>query len=80
MEINIKGLKLNLDSSEQLSPNGRKIRLSSTEGIGNGIWINKMLCTGTIHWFRYLDKWSEFVGFEFDEYGVFKRTVKPTPK
>lgn len=68
--------KLILNHLIQTSPQNRPIRLSSTESIGNGIWINKLLCTGTVHWFRYLDKWSEFVGFEFDEYGVFKRTVK----
>jgi hypothetical protein len=76
LELNIKGFKLKLDFSEQLSPHNRPIRLSGTQSVGHGIWVNKRLYTGTIHWFRYLDKWSEFVGFEFDEYGVFKRTVR----
>ena len=76
MELNIKGFKLKLDNLEQLSPQNRPIRFSGTESVGNGIWIDKTLCTGTIHWFRYLDVWSEFVGFEFDEYGVFKQTLK----
>jgi hypothetical protein len=71
--LNIKGFNLLLDNSEQLSPQGRPIRLSSTESVGNGRFINRVLCTGTIHWFRFLDVYSEFIGFEFDECGNYLR-------
>lgn len=71
--LNIKGIKLNLSPERQLSPQGRPIRHSATESVGDGKWINKLLCTGTIHWFRFLDVHSEFIGFEFDESGVFLR-------
>lgn len=74
--LNIKGFKLNISPERQLSPHGRPIRLSSTESVGDGKWINKLLCTGTIHWFRFLDVHSEFIGFEFDEGGNFLRTRK----
>ena len=67
--LNIKGFKLNLSPEEQLSPKGRPLRLSATESVGNGKWINKTLCTGTIHWFKFLDVPREFIGFEFDEVG-----------
>ena len=74
--LNIKGIILILDDSVQLSPNGRDFRLSSIESIGVGKWIDKVLCTGTIYRFRFLDCYAEFIGFEFDEYGVFKRVLK----
>jgi hypothetical protein len=71
--LNIKGMILLLDDSTQLSPQGRPIRLSSTESVGNGRFINRVLCTGTIHWFSFLDVYSEFIGFEFDECGNYLR-------
>ncbi len=71
-QILIKDFKLNLNFEEQLSPNGRPLRLS---GIAKNatlapkwIEINKKP-TLKYHWiytFRYLDKQDGFVSFEFD--------------
>ena len=73
--LNIKGMILLLDDSTQISPQGRPFRLSSTESVGDGKFIDRVFCTGTIHTFRYLDVENEFFAFEFDERGEFKRKI-----
>ena len=76
MILNIKGYKIDLSKESHISPQNRPFRLSSIEAVGNQVWINKVLCTGTIYTFRYLDKEGGFFGFEFDERGNFKTKVQ----
>lgn len=60
--------KINLNFEEQISKNGRPFRLSGIELVTTepAIWVDKMLCHGTIYSFRYLDKQDGFFAFKFD--------------
>ena len=70
--IKIKDFKLNLNFEEQISPNGRPIRLSGTAKNlkihPKWIEINKkpVLKYHWIYTFRYIDKQDGFVSFEYD--------------
>lgn len=79
--LNIKGIKLNLNFDEQLSPQGRPIRLS---GIAKNIkipekWVKEnnknILKNHWIYTFRYIGT-DNFISFEFDYYGDFLNVVK----
>ncbi len=66
--IKIKYFKLNLNFEEQMSPNGRPLRLS---GIAKNATLPEKFLNGKYknHWiytFRYLDEQDGFVSFEFD--------------
>jgi hypothetical protein len=70
--LNIKGIKLNLNFEEQLSPQGRPIRLS---GISKNLkmpekYVDKSYKNHWIYTFRYLGT-DSFISFEFDYYGKF---------
>jgi len=70
--ININGFKLNLNFDNQISKNGKEIRLS---GIAKNCkmpekWINKVFKNHWIYTFRYVGT-DKFVSFEFDYYDKF---------
>ncbi len=63
-----KNIKLDLTFEQQISPNGRPIRLS---GIAKNLqvaekFIEKSFKNHWIYTFKYLDAYDEFVSFEFD--------------
>jgi hypothetical protein len=63
-----KNIKLDLTFQQQISPNGRPIRLS---GIAKNLqvaekFIEKSFKNHWIYTFKYLDAYDEFVSFEFD--------------
>jgi len=63
-----KNIKLYLTFEQQISPNGRPIRLS---GIAKNLqvaekFIEKSFKNHWIYTFKYLDAYDEFVSFEFD--------------
>lgn len=71
--LNIKGVKLGLHFEEQLSPQGRPIRLS---GIAKNLKMSEKYIDGGYknHWiytFRFIDSLDGFISFEFDYYGKF---------
>ena len=71
--LNIKGVKLGLHFWEQLSPQGRPIRLS---GIAKNLkmpekFIEKSYKNHWIYTFRFVDALDGFISFEFDYYGKF---------
>ena len=82
--LNIKGVKLGLHFEEQLSPQGRPIRLS---GIAKNLkmpekWVENSetkkneLKNHWIYTFRFIDSLDGFISFEFDYYGKFVGAVK----
>lgn len=76
--LNIKGVKLGLHFEQQISPQGRPIRLS---GISKNLkvpekWINKVLKNYYIYSFKFLDEKGGFISFEFDYYDNFVGYVK----
>jgi len=71
-------IKLHLTFDEQISPNGRPIRLS---GIAKNLqlpekFINKSFKNHWIYTFRFLDKDDEFISFEFDYNDKFVNVIK----
>ena len=71
--LNIKGVKLGLHFEEQLSPQGRPIRLS---GISKNLkmpekYVDKFYKHHWIYTFRFIDSADGFISFEFDYYGKF---------
>ena len=62
--INIKGFKLKLDNSEQLTPQGKLIRCAGIERNGQTI----------IYFFRVIDT-NDFIKFEFDINDKFLKTI-----
>jgi len=62
--INIKGFKLKLDNSEQLTPQGKLIRFAGGE------------CNGqtTLYFFRVIGT-NDFIKFEFDYNDKFLKTI-----
>jgi hypothetical protein len=71
-------IKLHLTFDEQISPNGRPIRLS---GIAKNLqvpekFINKSFKNHWIYTFRFLDKDDEFISFEFDYNNKFVNVIK----
>jgi len=71
-------IKLHLTFDEQISPNGRPIRLS---GIAKNLqvpekYINKSFKNHWIYTFRFLDKDDEFISFEFDYNDKFTKVIK----
>jgi len=62
--INIKGFKLKLDNSEQLTPQNNKIRCAGIERNGQT----------TIYFFRIIGT-NDFIKFEFDMNDKFLKTI-----
>jgi hypothetical protein len=62
--INIKGVILKLDNSEQLTPQGKLIRCAGIERNGQT----------TIYFFRIIGT-NDFIKFEFDMNDKFLRTI-----
>ena len=62
--INIKGVILKLDNSEQLTPQGKLIRCAGIERNGQT----------TIYFFRVIGT-NDFIKFEFDMNDKFLRTI-----
>jgi hypothetical protein len=62
--INIKGHKLKLDNSEQLTPQGKVIRCAGIERNGQT----------TLYFFRVIGT-NDFIKFEFDMNDKFLKTI-----
>ena len=67
-QITIQNLSIKLNFETQISKNGRPFRLSGISLVTNepAIWVDKILCHGTIYSFRYLDAKDGFFAFKFD--------------
>ena len=75
--ISLNKIKLNLNFETQISPSGRPIRLSA---ISKNLQVPQKYINGSYkhHWiytFRYLDKYDDFVSFEFDYLDNFLRKL-----
>jgi hypothetical protein len=74
--IKVDGVSYELNPNlEQIDASGRKFRLSGISLVTTkqAVWVSELKSYrhGTVYSFRYLDKDSEFFGFEFDAHGKF---------